>query len=286
MNKIKDFLNSDTLKYVKKSPSIIVGIFIIISVIFMAVFAPWITPYPEHVGAFVDFTNSATPPSSAHWFGADVIGRDVLTRIIFSYQICLSTGIMVLSIVVPIGVSLGLVAGYFSGAIDNIIMRITDIFLSIPPLVLALAVMGFLEPTFTNAMIAISFMWWPWYTRLVYNLTRSVCQEDFVVASQIIGASVGFILIKDILANCAGAIITKMTLDLGFVIIIGASLSFLGLGVQPPTPDLGAMISKGIDYLPDMWWVTLFGSLAILYIVIGFNLLGDGLHSIFEVKTQ
>ena len=252
----------------------------------MAVLTSWITPYPEHADAFVDFANANQPPSATYWFGTDVVGRDIFSRILFGYQISLSMGVIVLSIVVPVGVGLGLLAGYFGGWIDMVIMRITDIFLSIPPLVLALAVMGFLQPTFTNAMIAVSFMWWPWYTRLTYSLTRSVRQENFVTASEIIGAPLHHILLKDILPNCSGAIVTKMTLDLGFVILMGASLSFLGLGVQPPTPDLGAMVSEGINYLPEIWWMACFSSIAILYVVIGFNLLGDGLHDILEVEKQ
>ena len=252
----------------------------------MAVFAPWITPYPEHAAEFVDFANANLPPNATYWFGTDPIGRDIFTRVVFAYQISLTMGVIILSIVVPVGVGLGLVAGYFGGWIDAVIMRITDIFLSIPPLVLALAVMGFLKPTFTNAMIAVSFMWWPWFARLAYNLARSVRQEDFVTASEVIGAPLHHILLKDLLPNFFGAIVTKMTLDLGFVILIGASLSFLGLGVQPPTPDLGAMVSEGINYLPETWWMAFFSGMGIFYVVIGFNLLGDGLHDILEVKKQ
>ena len=182
MEKIKWFLQSESIRQFRKTPSAMIGLFIVSSVIFMALFAPWITPYPEHADAFVDFANASLPPNADYWFGTDVVGRDVFSRILFGYQISLSMGVIILSIVVPIGVGLGLIAGYFSGWTDAVIMRITDIFLSIPPLVLALAVMGFLEPTFTNAMIAVSFMWWPWYTRLTYSLTRSVRQENFVVA--------------------------------------------------------------------------------------------------------
>ncbi len=280
------FLQSDTIKKFLNNTPAMIGFFIVASVIIMAIFAPWLTPYPDHSKEMVDFLNASRPPSSEYWFGTDVVGRDVFSRIIFGYRISLVMGVIVLAIVTPIGVILGLTAGYMGGWIESIIMRITDIFLSIPPLVLALAIMGFLDPTFTNAMIAVSAMWWPWYTRLVYSMTRSVKQEGFVIASEIIGAPLRHILLKDILPNCAGAILTKMTLDLGFVIIIGASLSFLGLGVQPPTPDLGSMVSEGIEYLPDLWWQSCFSGLAILYVVIGFNLLGDGLHDIMEIKKQ
>ncbi len=280
------FLRSDTVKKFTNNPPAIIGLCIVTSVVTMAIFAPWLTPHPDHAKAMVDFANASLPPSGEYWFGTDVVGRDIFSRIIFGYRISLVMGVIVLAIVTPIGVLLGLAAGYIGGWIESAIMRITDIFLSIPPLVLALAIMGFLQPTFTNAMIAVSAMWWPWYTRLVYSMTRSVKQEGFVVASEIIGAPLRHILLRDILPNCAGAILTKMTLDLGFVIIIGASLSFLGLGVQPPTPDLGSMVSEGIKYLPDLWWMSFFSGMAILYVVIGFNLLGDGLHDILEVKKH
>tara|TARA_B100001540_G_C15627477_1_gene560555 strand:- start:397 stop:891 length:495 start_codon:yes stop_codon:yes gene_type:complete len=163
-------------------------------------------------------------------------------------------------------------------------MRITDIFLSIPPLVLALSIMAFLKPTLTNAMVAVSMMWWPWYTRLIYNLTRSLKNEGFVVSSKIVGASHFHIIFREILPNCSASLITKITLDMGFVILIGSSLSFLGLGVQPPTPDLGTMVSQGSKYLPDIWWLSVFPGLAILVIVLGFNLLGDGLKDLFDVE--
>jgi len=160
-------------------------------------------------------------------------------------------------------------------------MRLTDVFLSIPPLVLAIAMMGVLEPTLMNAMLAVTAMWWPWYARLVYNIARSEREEGYVLAAEVIGASKWHITLREILPNCLPAIITKMTLDMGFVIIIASSLSFLGLGVQPPTPDLGSMVAEGARYLPDSWWLTVFPGLAILIAVFGFNLIGDALREIF-----
>src|SRR5690606_7423359 len=175
---------------------------------------------------------------------------------------------------------LGLVAGYFGGWTESILMRITDVFLSIPPLVLAMSIMGVLEPSLTNGMLAVTAMWWPWYTRLVYNITRSEREEGYVLAAEVLGASKLHIIFREILPNALPAVITKMTLDLGFVILIAPSLSFLGLGVQPPTPDLGSMVAEGGSYLPDSWWLTVFPGLAILVAVFGFNLLGDALRNI------
>ena len=237
-----------------KNPLSVIGLLIVSIIVLMAIFANYLTPFPEHAGPFVDIPNKIKPPSSTYFFGTDKIGRDTFSRIIFGYRTSLYLGVIVLCIAVPIGTSLGLIAGYFGGKIDAIIMRITDIFLSIPPLVLALSIMAFLKPTLTNAMIAVSMMWWPWYTRLIYNLTRSLKNEGFVVSSKIVGASHFHIIFREILPNCSASLITKITLDMGFVILIGSSLSFLGLGVQPPTPDLGTMVSQGSKYLPDIWW--------------------------------
>ena len=267
-----------------RNPLSITGGAIVLIVILAAIFAPILTPYPDHKGAALDFANMNRPPDWQYLFGTDGLGRDVFTRVIFGYRVSLLLGVVVLSIAVPIGVGLGLIAGYFSGKTEVILMRITDVFLAIPALVLALAIMGFLEPTLMNAMIAVSAMWWPWTTRLVYNVTRSVKTEDFVVAAKVVGASHAHIILREILPNCLPTILTKMTLDMGFVILVAASLSFLGLGVQPPTPDLASMVADGSQYLPDQWWLSVFPGLAILIVVLGFNLLGDGLRDMLDVE--
>ena len=266
----------------RRNPLSMVGLILVALVVLMAVLAPLVAPYPQHAGAFVDFVNASQPPSWANPFGTDLVGRDVLSRVIFGYQISLLLGVVVLGIAVPIGVGLGLAAGYFGGAVDYVIMRIVDVFLSIPPLVLAMAIMGFLEPTLTNGMMAVAAMWWPWYARLAYNMARSESREGYVLAAEVIGASTPHILIREILPNCLPAVFTKITLDLGFVILIASSLSFLGLGVQPPTPDLGSMVAEGARYLPDNWWMAVFPALAILVAVLGFNLLGDGLRDVMD----
>mgnify|MGYP000419737346 CR=1 FL=1 len=191
-----------------------------------------------------------------------------------------------LSIAVPIGVTMGLCAGYIGRKTELILMRITDIFLAIPALVLALAIIGLLDrPNLFYTMIAVSMAWWPWYTRLIYNLTRSEKEEGYVVAAEVVGASRWHIMFREILPNCTHAIITKMTLDFGFVILIVSSLSFLGLGVQAPTPDLGSMVAEGARYLPDSWWLTVFPGLAILIIVFGFNLVGDALRDMMDTDS-
>lgn len=272
-----------TLLILTRNPLSLIGLILVAIVVFSAIFADFITPFPEHVGAVVDFVNFNKPPEWPYIFGTDLVGRDLFTRVVYAYRISLVLGIVVLAIAVPIGVTVGLAAGYLGGWAEYVLMRITDVFLSIPPLVLAMSVMGLLEPTLTNGMIAVTVMWWPWYTRLVYNIARSEKEEGYVLAAEVIGASKTHIMFREILPNCVPSIITKMTLDFGFVILIASSLSFLGLGVQPPTPDLGSMVAEGAKYLPDSWWLTVFPGLAILIAVFGFNLIGDALREILGI---
>lgn len=265
------------------NPLSLLGLTLVALVVIAAVFAPWLAPFPTHNGAVIDFAFANRGPTARNWMGTDLVGRDIFSRILYAYQISLVLGIVVLGIAVPVGTIVGLLAGYLGGWAEAVLMRIVDVFLSIPPLVLAIAMMGVLEPTLTNAMLAVTVMWWPWYARLVYAIARSEREEGYVLAAEVIGAGTGHIAFREILPNCLPAIITKMTLDMGFVIIIASSLSFLGLGVQPPTPDLGSMVAEGARYLPDSWWLTVFPGLAILIAVFGFNLLGDGLREILGV---
>ena len=272
-----------TLVILTRNPLSLLGLVLVGIVVLSALLADFITPFPAHVGAVVDFANFNQPPHWPNIFGTDLVGRDLFTRVVYAYRISLILGIVVLAIAVPIGVAIGLAAGYLGGWTEYLLMRLTDVFLSIPPLVLAMSIMGLLEPTLTNGMIAVTAMWWPWYTRLVYNIARSEKEEGYVLAAEVIGASKMHIMFREILPNCVPSIITKMTLDFGFVILIASSLSFLGLGVQPPTPDLGSMVAEGAKYLPDSWWLTVFPGVAILVAVFGFNLIGDALREILGV---
>ena len=269
-----------TLSILIRNPLSLIGLILVAIVVLSALLADFITPFPEHVGAVVDFTNFNKPPHWPNIFGTDLVGRDLFTRVVYAYRISLILGVVVLALAVPVGVAIGLAAGYLGGWTEYVLMRITDVFLSIPPLVLAMSMMGLLAPTLTNGMIAVTVMWWPWYTRLVYNIARSEKEEGYVLAAEVIGASKTHIMFREILPNCVPSIVTKMTLDFGFVILIASSLSFLGLGVQPPTPDLGSMVAEGAKYLPDSWWLTVFPGVAILVAVFGFNLIGDALREI------
>ena len=273
-----------TASVLLSNPLSLFGVGLIVLVVLAALLADFVAPFPSHAGAVVDFVNFNKPPGWPYLMGTDLVGRDIFSRILFAYRISLVLGVVVLAIAVPIGVTIGLLAGYIGGWVEYILMRITDVFLSVPPLVLAMSIMGVLEPTLTNGMLAVTAMWWPWYTRVVYNLTRSEKEEGYVLAAEVIGASRAHVMFREILPNCVPAILTKMTLDLGFVILIVSSLSFLGLGVQPPTPDLGSMVAEGARYLPDSWWLTVFPGLAILVAVFGFNLVGDALREVLGAE--
>jgi peptide/nickel transport system permease protein len=276
--KIKDKLRKNWYKFSRNKLSII-GLVIVFLILILAIFAPIISPYPHHVGAFVDYQNASTPPSLKYFFGTDIYGRDIFTRVLYAYRNALLMAIVVLAIATPVGVLLGLIAGYFRGTwIDTVIMRLTDVFLGVPTLLLAMAIASVLEPTLTNAMIAATVSWWPWYTRLVYGMTTSIRNEHFVTSAELIGASKIYIIFNEILPNCFSPIFTKVALDVGWVILLSASLSFVGLGEQPPTPALGQMVSEGARYMPEIWWMTVFPALAIVVIILGFNLMGDGVR--------
>ncbi len=261
----------------------LVGLIIVSICIILAIFPQFFGRFPEHVGEYVDFANESLAPNTTYWLGTDIYGRDIYTRIIYSFRGALVMAVVVLGISVPVGTTLGLIAGYYHGTkIDTFIMRITDIFLAIPPLVLAMSIASLLEPNMTNTMIAITISWWPWYTRLVYTNATSCSEEYYVKSAELIGASRAHIFFRELLPNCMSPVLTKMALDVGWVILQGASLSFVGLGEQPPKPAFGQMISDGSNYLPEMWWMTIFPAIAIIFVVLGFNFVGDGIRDMFD----
>jgi peptide/nickel transport system permease protein len=268
----------------------VVGLGLILVFVLIAVFAPWIAPYPQDAGyagePAVHFDQKFEPPSSEHLFGTDQAGRDIFSRVLFGTRLSLQIGVVVLAAAVSIGVPVGLVAGYLGGGVGMALMRVTDVFLSVPPLVLALSVSVALEPTLTNAMLAIAAVWWPWYARLTYGEVLSVKKETYVEASRGVGATSFRTIFRDILPNVLAPITVKMSLDMGYAILVASALGFLGLGAQPPIPEWGTMVSQGRDYLPRQWWYSTFPGLAIFLIVLGFNFLGDGLRDIFDVEVQ
>lgn len=267
-----------------RNPTAVIGAAIVVLCVLAAILAPLVTPYPEHVGAVVNFRARHLPPSAEHWFGTDNVGRDIFTRVIFGLRVSLLLAFVVLSVAVPVGTVLGLAAGYFGGWTEIVIMRLTDIALAIPGLVMVLAVAAVLSPDLVTSMIALAALWWTWHARLIYSITLQLRGQEFVEAAETLGAGKLHILFREILPNCVSALAVKTSLDCGFVILVGASLSFLGLGVQPPTPDLGTMVASGASFLPDYWWESILPGMAVLFVALGFNLLGDGLRDLFDVQ--
>lgn len=261
----------------------VVGLTIILLVVFCAIFAPFIAPYPEDAGAVVNYSQASQAPSLEHIFGTDTSGRDLFSRILFSFRGALIMGVGCLAVVVPVGGILGLIAGYYNGRfISNFIMRLADVFLALLALILVMCVSSIMTPSLMNAMLALCVSWWPWYTRLVNNIVVSTRNEVYIRSAEVLGASNTHILFKQILPNALGPILTKVTLDMGWAIMAGATLSFIGMGEQPPTPSLGSMVSAGVSYMPDQWWLSTFPALAIMLIVLGFNLAGDGIKDMLS----
>lgn len=269
----------------RSNPVAIIGALMVLSALFCVAFAPWIAPYPDHSGNVLDFSNRHTAPNADNWLGTDKVGRDILSRVIYGFRVSLLLVVGVLGVAVPVGAALGLCAGYFGGRTEFLITGFTNVMLAIPPLVMALAVGNILNPNLINAMIAIALLWWTWHARLVYRVAKSVVAEDFIEAARLSGASHWHILTREILPNCIAVISVKTTLDAAFIILFGATLSFLGLGVRPPTPDLGSMVADGRQFLPELWWGVLGPALGIFYVTLGFNLLGDGLRDMFDVEV-
>ena len=276
-------ISQNWYKFSQKKTSI-VGLALIFIVVFFALFAQVVTPHPEHAGVFTDFVNSFQKPGVEYLFGTDEVGRDVFTRTVYGFRFSLLLAFVVLVIGVPVGVLFGLLSGYFGGWVETVLMRFTDMVLSIPPLVMALSISAILTPSLSNTMIALGAIWWTWYARLVRSIVVSLREEDFVQACRVMGTSHLHIMFREILPNCVPQLIVKITLDVAFIIQLGAGLSFLGLGAQPPTPALGTMISNGTTYLPTEWWLTVFPALGILILVFGFNWFGDGLKDVLDVE--
>lgn len=265
----------------------IMGLTIVLVSVFLAVFATKIVPYPEHIGSYTNFADANLAPCGQYWFGTDVYGRDIFSRVLYCFRGALLMSVVVLGIAVPVGTCMGLIAGYYNGTwLDTVIMRVTDVFLAIPALILALSIASILEAGMMGSMIAVTAMWWTWYTRIVYGLASSISKENFVRNAELIGASKAHIIFREILPCTLSPVITKMALDVGWVILMGASLSYAGLGEQPPIPAFGTMINEGAKYIPEMWWLTIFPALGIAFVILGFNFLGDGIRDMLDRGRQ
>lgn len=243
-----------------------------------ALFAPWLTTRAAEGEGEPNPPEKLLAPSAEHPFGTDHLGRDLYARVLFGGRTALALGLLVVAVAVAVGVPLGAIAGYFGGWIDEVIMRLTDVFLAFPPLLLAIFIASALGASLTNAALAIAFTWWPWYTRLVRAQVVALRDRPFVEAARVMGVNDLVIIGRHILPNTLSPVIVQATLDLGSAILTGAALSFLGLGVQPPTADWGQMVSNGRLYFPDRWWYVTFPGLAIFLSTLAFNLLGDSVQ--------
>ena len=271
-------------KFAEDRPAVF-GLAVVLAVVFVAVFASQLAPYPGDVSAS-HLLRRLKPPSWAHPFGTDNLGRDIFSRVVLGTRGALTIAVIVVGTSMLIGVPLGLIGGYYQGWGSEAIMRITDMFLAVPQLILALALAQLMTPSLESAMLALTLTYWPFFTRIVYAETRRLKASLFVDALQCIGASSPRILFLHILPNCISPIIVRATIGMGFTILVAAVLGFLGMGATPPDPDWGLAISESRQYLPDAWWFSTFPGLAIFLTVLGFNLLGDGLRDIVDPRLR
>ena len=261
----------------------LVGMLIIIGLLVVAALADVLAPYSPTFG---DLKNARLlPPGAAHWFGTDDLGRDIYSRIVYGARWTLYVVILVAIIAAPIGLLVGTIAGYAGGWTDTILMRITDIFLAFPKLVLALAFVAALGPGIENAVLAIAITSWPPYARIARAETLTVRNSDYIKAVKLMGASPIRIVLRHIMPLCISSLIIRVTLDMAGIILTAAGLGFLGLGAQPPLPEWGAMIASGRRFILDQWWVAAAPGAAILIVSLGFNLLGDGLRDALDPRS-
>lgn len=273
--------------YFRRDRMAVLSLLALSLLIFLALFAPQMTPYPEQGMGTPSIMDKLKPPSLEHPLGTDPLGRDLLARILFGARTALIAGFSIQIISVLLGTALGALAGYFGAVVDEAIMRITDVFLAFPPLLLAMTIAAVLKPSLPNTIIAISITWWPWYARIARAQSVSVRERDYVRAAQGMGVGDLKIITRHILPNITTPILIQATLDLGAAILTVSALSFVGLGVPPPTADWGAMISEGRIYIQNgRWWVPTFPGLALFITIMAANLLGDGIQVVANPQLR
>jgi len=282
--KIKGFRESIYL--LRKNVLTSIALYVILALVLIAIFAPYIVPYPEDISNKADIVNKFMSPSGKHFFGTDELGRDIFSRVLYGPRISLTSAIITVGLALLIGIPLGAIAGFMGGAIDELIMRITDMFLSFPPILLAIVMVSLIGASLNSAILSIAVSWWPWYTRLVRGQTVSLKEKMFIQAAKAIGTPNYKIILKHVIPNTISPVIVQASIDMGLVVLTLASLSFLGLGAQAPMPEWGLMISISRKYFPDIWWYSIFPGLAVFFTVLVFNMIGDGLREILDPKTR
>lgn len=272
------------VRAVAGDPLSLVGLALISLLVVAAIFGPWIAPYPEQGAGQTNIDAALLPPGGDHLLGTDRLGRDMLSRIILGARPALAVSVMVVGLAVLIGAPLGAIAGYRGGRLDEALMRLTDLFLAFPPLLLAMAIIAALGPGLERAALALAISWWPWYARITRGVASSLRERPFVDAARSIGVSEGTIVRRHVLPNAVSPIIVQATVDIGTVILAAGSLAFIGLGARPPTPDWGLMIAEGRAFILDQWWYAGFPGLAIFLAVLAFNLVGDTLRDALDPR--
>ena len=267
----------------RRNPLAMIGLFISLTLIFMSIFAPLLAPYDPIVQSLPD--RLLPPLTPGHWMGTDDFGRDIYSRLLYGSRITLYIVLLVILTAPVVGLIIGTVAGYFGGWVDAVLMRITDIFLAFPKLILALALVAVLGPGMVNAVLAIAITSWPPYARVARAETLTVRNSDYIAATRLQGASALRLIWGHVMPMCLPSVIIRVTLDMAGVILTAAGLGFLGLGVQPPLPEWGLMISAGRKFLFEQWWVATMPGLAIFIVSLGFNMLGDGLRDVLDPRS-
>ncbi|KAB2684529.1 MULTISPECIES: nickel transporter permease [Brucella/Ochrobactrum group] len=267
----------------RSNPLAMIGLFIIIAFVALSLAAPLLAPYDPSVQ---DLGNRLSVPTAEHWFGTDELGRDILSRILYGGRVTLGMVIAVVILVAPIGLFIGCIAGYFGGIVDTALMRVTDVFLAFPRLILALAFVAALKPGVESAVLAIALTAWPPYARLARAETMTLRKSDFIAAAKLTGASPFRIILRHIMPLCVPSVIVRITLDMSSIIITAASLGFLGMGAQPPSPEWGAMIATAKRFIFEQWWVATIPGIAIFLVSLAFNFLGDGLRDVLDPKQN
>jgi peptide/nickel transport system permease protein len=266
----------------RRNPLAMAGLAVLVALLLLALLAPVLThrsPVAQDLGVRLQ------PPSATYWLGTDELGRDIYTRVLYGSRITLVIVVLVVIIVAPVGLLIGTAAGYLGGWVDTVLMRVTDVFLAFPRLILALAFVSALGPGIENAVIAIAFTAWPPYARVARAETLTIRRSDFIAAIRLQGAGPLRILLGHVVPLCTSSLIVRVGLDMAGIILTAAGLGFLGLGAQPPAPEWGAMIASGRRFLLDQWWVATMPGIAILVVSLGFNLLGDGLRDVLDPKV-
>ncbi|NIX77035.1 ABC transporter permease [Microvirga terricola] len=267
----------------RSNPLAMIGLVVVVAFVLLSLAAPLLATHDPGVQ---DLTNRLAKPSAAHWFGTDELGRDIYSRILYGGRVTLGMVIAVVVLVAPLGLAVGCVAGYAGGTVDRILMRVTDVFLAFPRLILALAFVAALKPGVESAVLAIALTAWPPYARLARAETMTVRNSDFVAACRLTGAPAGRIVLRHIAPLCVPSLIVRITLDMSSIIITAASLGFLGMGAQPPSPEWGAMIATAKRFIFEQWWVPTIPGLAIFMASLAFNFLGDGLRDVLDPKQR